>query len=915
MNIDFVQRENAGYIEEQYERYLRDPASVGKDWAQFFAGFELGSSGATLAAAEPTIGVFDLIHSYRELGHLVADLDPLGHIQQSHPLLELKEFGFRDDDLERVIECAAFRSLTRSTLRELLEALQQTYCRTIGVEFMFISDKTQRDWLKERMEPTRNRPRLAVEDRRLILDQLIRSEGFEQFLHTKFVGQKRFSLEGGESLIPMLSSLIDASAHLGVAEIVMGMAHRGRLNVLANILDKPYELIFSEFQGAFLPKNIQGDGDVKYHLGYARDLVTRRGDFIHVSLLSNPSHLEAINPVVEGIVRAKQRLRRDLDGRQVLPLQIHGDASFTGQGLVAETLALSDLPFFQTKGTIHIIINNQIGFTAMPEVLRSGRYASDIAKAIEAPVFHVNGDDPEAAVQAAQLAAAYRHEFRRDVIIDLICFRRYGHNETDEPTFTQPVMYREIAAHPGVRPLYANRLAEEGVVTPEEAANVQQEFRASLQAALEYARDFMPRQQVFALGGLWKGMEWAGEDWSAHTAVPLSTLRSVAEKVARLPAGFTPHPRVRKLLDDRVKMLDADGSVDWACAEMLALGTLLLEGTKIRLSGEDSGRGTFSHRHAVLHDQETGEKYTPLQHLSAQQGHFLAIDTMLSEAAVLGFEYGFSTADPRNLVIWEAQFGDFANGAQVMIDQFIVAAESKWQRMSGLVLLLPHGYEGQGPEHSSARLERFLQLCAENNMQVCNLTTPAQLFHALRRQIHRKFRKPLVVMSPKSLLRHRLNVSPLRDFTEGTFATVLDEVDDLRPRRVRRLVLCSGKVYYDLLPARRDRDVDDVALVRVEQLYPFPERELKEILARYPNAKEVFWVQEEPWNMGAWHFMAMRRPAVLGDQRRLQYIGRDEAASPATGSYKLHEAEQADIVDRTLQKSSPRVALRKANVG
>jgi len=912
-NLDFINRANADYVDALYEQYLRDPQSVDPQWAFFFAGFEAATgNGAHAAAAvapsetERNIGVFDLTHSYRELGHLIANLDPLGHNLTSHPLLDPAEFGFGDDDLQRVVECPSFRGCTRTTLQDLVARLRATYSGTLAVEYMEISDKEQRTWLQERMEPTLNKADVSAEDRKHILQRLTAAEGLEQFLHTKYVGQKRFSLEGGESLIPLLDTLIEDAGNSGVEEIVMGMPHRGRLNVLAHILRKPYEMIFSEFEGTFLPADIQGDGDVKYHLGYARDHTTRSGRQMHVSLCSNPSHLEAVDPIVEGVVRAKQHYRGDTSRTKVVPVLLHGDAAFTGQGLVAETLALSELDAYRTGGTIHIILNNQIGFTTSPSDYRFTRYPSDIAKIIQAPVFHVNGDDPEAAVQAARLAIAFRHTFKKDVIIDVVCYRRHGHNETDDPTFSQPLMYAEIAAHRTVRDLYAERLIGDGVVTQHDVDAGTAELREIFEDALNYARDFMPRQQVFALGGVWKGLRWAGGDWSAQTAVPEETLQHVMDGVLRFPPGFAAHPKVKRLLEQRAAMLEPDGKIDWGCAEMLAFGTVLLEGTKIRFSGQDSARGTFSHRHAVLRDIHTNDRYVPLDHLSADQGRFVIIDRMLSEAAVLGFEYGFSSADPRNLVVWEAQFGDFANGAQVIIDQFIASAESKWQKMSGIVLLLPHGYEGQGPEHSSARLERFLQLCAENNLQVCNLTTPAQYFHALRRQMHRNFRKPLIIMGPKSLLRHKLAVSSPHDLTNGTFQTVLGEVEPIDLPRVRRLLLCSGKVYYDLLLARRERNIDDIAILRVEQLYPFPGEEIRAAVQSYPNIREVFWVQEEPWNMGAWHDMYRRLRRVVPDERMLSYAGRTAAASPAVGSYKVHKAEEAELINNALRKADVR---------
>jgi 2-oxoglutarate dehydrogenase E1 component len=904
MDLDFILRANPDYIEDLYRQYLRAPQTVGADWAHFFAGFEYGADGRPAAAvqSERQLGVLDLIHSYRELGHLTANLNPLGGNATTHPLLELSEFGFDEADLDLVVQCPTFRGHTQLAVRDLIGQLRATYCGNIAVEYMYISDKTQRDWLKERMEPTLNQPQLSAEDRLHIFSKLAAATGFEEFLHTKYVGQKRFSLEGAEALIPMLDFLIEESGAAGVQEIVMGMPHRGRLNVLANVLRKPYEMILAEFEGTFLPADIQGDGDVKYHLGYARDHVTRNGHTVHVSLLSNPSHLEAVDPVVEGIVRAKMTYRNDPNGDQVMPLLIHGDAAFTGQGIVPETLFLSELSAYQTGGTIHVIVDNQVGFTATPQDYRFTRYASDVAKIIQAPVFHVNGNDSEAAVQAARLAGAFRRQFKVDVIINLVCYRRHGHNETDDPTFTQPVMYKTIAELPPVRDLYAQRLVDTGVTTTDEIERRVAEWRELFEDARNYARDFMPRQQVFALGGVWKGLTWAGSDWSAETAVSSEVLQRVADAARQIPQTFDAHPKLRRVYDERAEMVRSGSGIDWACAEMLGLGTLLVEGTNVRLTGQDTGRGTFSHRHAVLYDHTSGARHVPLQQLADRQGWFLVVDTMLSEAAVLGFEYGFSSADPRNLVIWEAQFGDFANGAQVIIDQFISSAESKWQRMSGLVMLLPHGYEGQGPEHSSARLERFLQLSADNNWQVCNLTTPAQYFHALRRQIHRPFRKPLVLMSPKSMLRNKLAQSQLADLTSGAFQPVIAETGSIDPARTRRVLLCSGKIYYDLVVAREQRDIDDVAIIRVEQLYPFPGEEIRRALEPYGQTSELFWVQEEPWNMGAWHFMALRLPQVLGD-RPVRDVGREEAASPAIGSYKMHQREQTELIDRALRKA------------
>jgi 2-oxoglutarate dehydrogenase E1 component len=751
------------------------------------------------------------------------------------------------------------------------------------------------------MEPSRNRPRLSAEDRVRVLDRLIATETFEQFLHTSYVGQKRFSLEGGEALIPLLDTVVEDAAAQGVEELVMGMPHRGRLNVLAHILRKPYELILAEFEGSFLPWETQGDGDVKYHLGYSHDHVSGGSRRIHLSMTSNPSHLEAVNAVVEGIVRAKQHQRSADEGRAVLPVLLHGDAALLGQGSVYETLMLSRLPGFTTRGTIHVIVNNQIGFTTAPGDYRFTRYPSDLAGVVEAPVFHVNGDDPEAAVQAARLAVDFRQTFETDVFIDFVCYRRHGHNEMDDPTFTQPALYRAISRHPSVADLYRERLTADGIVEAPHAEQTRESIKTELRAALAAARERMPQQKVFAFGGLWKGLSWAGEDWSAATAVPAERLHAIADAVRSLPPGFTPHKRLPALLEARHAMVERGEGIDWGCAETLAYGSLLLEGTPVRLSGQDSIRGTFSHRHAMLFDAGTGAPYVPLNQLAPDQAPIELVNSPLSEMGVLGFEYGMSSADPRRLILWEAQFGDFVNDAQVIVDQFLASAESKWQRQSGLVLLLPHGYEGQGPEHSSARLERFLQLCAEGNMQVVNCSTPAQFFHVLRRQMHRPFRKPLIVMTPKSLLRHRRAVSRLDDLAQGAFQPVLGDPHRLEPETVRRVLLCSGKLFYALEKGREERDWEGIAIVRLEQLYPFPAADLAEAVGRYPRAVDYCWAQEEPANQGAWSFVRWRIEEALGG-RRPRYIGRAEAASPATGSYKIHESEEQAIVEQALKR-------------
>ena len=893
--FDEIARANPEYVDALYREYLRDPAAVDEGWALVFAGFDLALRDGTRVGGS----IAELVHTYRELGHLVADLDPLGGSPREHPLLRLSELGFTERDLERPVDWAPFKDGERGTLRELIEALRQTYCGTLGVEYLSVADKARREWLQERMEPRRNRPELSADDRRAVLGRLVTAEAFEQFLQARYPGQKRFSLEGGEALVPLLDALVEETARLEVAEVVLGMPHRGRLNVLAHLLEKPYEMIFAEFEGASLPDDVLGEGDVKYHLGYSHDRRTRGGGEVHLSLSSNPSHLESVNPVVEGIVRAKQAYREDSARRRVAPVLLHGDAAFMGQGIVYETLALSPLPGFTTGGTIHVIVNNQIGFTTSPDEYLFTRYPSDPAQVLRAPVFHVNADDPEAAVQAARLAAGYRQTFGGDVFIDFVCYRRHGHNEQDDPTLTQPVMYEEIRNHPSVVERYTKRLVEAGVVDEAQLAEMRKARRAALESALATARREMPRQQVFAFGGVWRGLGWAGDDWSTDTRVPAERLRAIGDALPRLPEEFTPSPRIQKLLEDRQARVAQGEALDWGTAETLAYGSLLLEGTPVRVSGQDTVRGTFSHRHAAVFDAKDGRPWIPLNHIADEQALLEPINSPLSEEAVLGFEYGMSSGDPRRLTVWEAQFGDFVNSAQVIIDQFIASGESKWQRMSGLVLLLPHGYEGQGSEHSSARLERFLQLCGDRNIQVIVPTTPAQLFHALRRQIHRAFRKPLVVMSPKSLLRHPRAVSPLHDLTDGGFRLTLD--DPQPPAAARRVVICAGKIFYALDAARREKQRDDVALVRIEQLYPFPTDEVRALLERYGSAREVCWVQEEPANQGAWWFVRPLLSPLLQPDIRFSYIGRVESAGVATGSHQIHQDEEQAILEQALE--------------
>jgi 2-oxoglutarate dehydrogenase E1 component len=910
--FDEIARASPEYVEALYQQFRRDPASVDERWALLFKGYEFGQASGPSDGSQGTGGqaVADLVHGYRELGYLVADVDPLARGRRSHSLLDLAEFGFRESDLDREMDCRAFRGLETAPLRDLLAALERSYCGTLGVEYLSLSDKAQREWIQERVERAGNQPSLTQDDRRRILELLVAAETIEQFLHTKFVGQKRFSLEGAEALIPLLDTLVEDAAAADVDEMVMGMPHRGRLNVLAHTLRKPYELILGEFEGSFLPWDIQGDGDVKYHLGYSHDHIARNGRTIHLSMSANPSHLEAINPVVEGIVRAKQAYLADGRRKRVVPVLMHGDAAFMGQGSVYETLMLSELPAFTTGGTVHVIVNNQIGFTTDPADYRAARFPSALARVIDAPVFHVNGDEPEAVVQAARLAIGFRQAFGRDVFVDLVCYRRLGHNEGDDPGLTQPALYKRIREHPTVAHQYGRRLEEAAVIDGAEHQRIREAARARLDQALVEAREHMPRQKVFAFGGVWQGLTWAGSDWSADTAVKAERLRTVAEVLRHPPAGFSLQARAKRLLDDRYQMVERGEGIDWGCAETLAYGTLLLEGFPLRLSGQDTVRGTFSHRHAALFDAETGAAWVPLANLAPDQASFDAVNSPLSEMAVLGFEYGMSSADPRRLVVWEAQFGDFINSAQVIVDQFIAGAESKWQRLSGLTLLLPHGYEGQGPEHSSARLERFLQLCAEDNMQVVNCTTPAQFFHVLRRQMHRPFRKPLIVMSPKSLLRHARAVSSLSDLTDGAFRTVLDDPRVSDPAAVERVLMCTGRIYYALDIGREERARDNIAIVRLEQLYPFPETELTEILKGYPHASEFCWVQEEPANQGARDFLELRIERLLPARRRLAYVGRREAASPATGSHKVHQTEEKDIVEAALRRPRPARAKR-----
>jgi 2-oxoglutarate dehydrogenase E1 component len=868
-----------------------------------------GVTAARTAEIAKEAGIMQLINAYRVRGHLIADLDPLGTEPSYHPELDPETYGLTIWDLDREFLTGSLGEAIGeggnkevATLRQILETLRQTYCGKIGCEYMNIQVPEQKRWLQQRMEPGANNWPLDRETRIRILRHLIAAEEFEHFLHSRFVGQKRFALEGGETALAILEETLERAARGGVHEVVMGMAHRGRLNVLANVVGKDLKQIFSEFEGEIDPSSTQGSGDVKYHLGANVVRKMESGRELAVSLSPNPSHLEAVDPVVEGIVRPKQDRLGDAERARVIPVLVHGDAAFAGQGVVAETLNLSQLDGYSTGGTIHVIINNQIGFTTNPDESRSTPYSTDVARGVQAPIFHVNGDDPEAAIRVVEMAFDYRQQFRKDVVIDMFCYRRHGHNEGDDPSYTQPIMYRKIKEHKPVSAIYGARLEREGVVTAGETDAMRKHVTARLAEAYDAVQQRAERYELQELSAV------TGDEISPfcpRTAVNHQVLERVIHGITSFPSNFHLHPKLRGFVDKRREAVEKGGPIDWAFGEALAFGTLALEGTPVRLSGQDSGRGTFSQRHLAFYDYETGKRYIPLQHIAPDQGRFDVFDSSLSEYAVLGFEFGYSLADPLSLVIWEAQFGDFANGAQIMIDQFISSAESKWGQPSGLVMLLPHGYEGQGPEHSSARIERFLALCAEHNMQVANCTTPAQYFHLLRRQMYggadrRGTRKPLVIFTPKSLLRHPRAVSTLRDFTAGGFVEILDDAG-ADPQAVSRIVLCSGKIYYDLLGAREERQAAHVALVRVEQLYPFAAEQAKETLGRYAPSAEVVWAQEEPRNMGPWRVMRESiQPLLDATRREVRYVGRSEAASPATGSAKRHQQELAEIVNDAL---------------
>jgi 2-oxoglutarate dehydrogenase E1 component len=935
---------NAAFLADLYARWASDPSSVDASFADLFAAMNdearsvledasgaswaprpsFGADEAAPAKAVPggvapdqlraaivtSLRALMLIRSYRVRGHLEAQLDPLGlQHPAKHAELDPASYGFTDADMDKPIFIDNVLGRETATLREIMQILRRTYCGPIGVEFMHIQDPEQKSWIQRRVEGAPWHTSLNAAEKRMILQQLTEAEGFEAFCQKRYVTTKRFGLEGGEVTIPALHAMIGVAAAAGVVEVDIGMPHRGRLNTLVNIVKKPLTALFSEFGGeSFKPDDVQGSGDVKYHLGTSTD-VEIAGHSVHLSLQPNPSHLEAVDPVVVGKVRARQDRAGDTRKRgSVMAVLMHGDAAFAGQGLVYETLAMSQLIGYRTGGTIHLIVNNQIGFTTVPAHAYSGLYCTDVAKSIQAPILHVNGDDPEAVIFCARMAAEYRMTFASDIVLDIVCYRRHGHNETDEPAFTQPLMYQAINRMKTTRTLYADKLAAEGVVAAEESKAMWDEFSRTLEDANAAAKSYKPNKADW-LEGHWAGFhpvdQQEAELTEESTQVPTDTLKQIGAALSHAPEGFNLNPKIARQLEAKAQAIETGEGIDWATGEALAFGSLLLEGSRIRLSGEDTQRGTFSQRHAVLIDQVNQHEYTPLNNIAEDQARIEIYNSLLSEAGVLGFEYGYSLADPRALVLWEAQFGDFANGAQVIIDQFLASGETKWLRMSGLVLLLPHGYEGQGPEHSSARIERYLQLCAERNMYVCNLTTPANYFHALRRQLHRNFRKPLVVFEPKSLLRHKLAVSSLEDFAEGTrFQYVIPEIDAIAPPEdIRRVAICSGKVYYDLLQERRSKEIKDIALIRLEQMYPFPEISLGRAIAPYLNA-DVVWCQEEPENMGAWHFVDRRLEKVLGrldmKVRRPVYVGRDAAASPATGLAKTHMVQQARLVATVL---------------
>ena len=949
----FLTGVNSEFINEFYADYISDPKSLPKGWKNFFDGLSEDEklvfdnlNGPTWSpekkfkkleeaiedrkelieesvntdlksakqASKDSVRAIMLIRAYRIRGHLIANLDPLSiQKKEEHPELKPETYGFLKSDYNRKIFLDGVLGLQYADLSQILDILKRTYCSTIGYEFMHMGDPDEKAWIRDRIEGPEKDITFTENGKKAILNKIIQAEGFEKYLHVKFVGTKRFGLDGGEALIPALEQIIKRGGNLGAKEIKIGMPHRGRLNVLANVMGKSYRAIFSEFFGKTVTSKKDFEGDVKYHLGASsnRDF---DGNIVHISLTDNPSHLEAVNPVVLGQVRAKQFFHKDKERKKVIPVLMHGDAAFAGQGIVAECFAMSGLPGHNIGGTIHIIVNNQIGFTTAPRFARSSPYPSDVAKIAQAPIFHVNGDDPEAVVHCAKVATEYRQKFNRDVVIDIVCYRRFGHNEGDEPSFTQPLMYKKIKSHPSTLTLYGQKLSNEGLTSDNELQKNKTNFKKWLETEFEQSKNYKSDLKWF--DGVWSRFKpGLGKDKRGASGVNSKLLKAVGKKISIIPEGFSVHKTLKKIFDLRNQSIERESGIDWTTAESLAFGTLLAEGFSVRLSGQDSGRGTFSQRHAVLRNQDNHQRYIPLNNIEAGQKNFEVIDSLLSEFAVLGFEFGYSLSEPETLVLWEAQFGDFANGAQIIIDQFISSGESKWGRASGLVMLLPHGYEGQGPEHSSARLERFLQLCAGENMQVVNCTTPANYFHVLRRQMHREFRKPLIVMTPKSLLRHKRCISTLSDFSQkSTFHRVLEDdayskINNLlelkkRDEKIEKVVMCSGKIYYDLLEAREKIKNDRVTFVRIEQLYPFPAKTLANILKRY-NKAEFIWCQEEPKNMGAWNTVRNYIERTLeminlGD-KTVKYVGRNASSSTATGNLNKHLAQQKEILEKILK--------------
>ncbi len=933
---------NASAVEQLYEQYLDNPSKVPDGWRDYFdtmgdpdaevvhsrirdelleearTGRRTGTittrtSGKPATSGAKQAAVSRLIQVYSLRGHQIADIDPLGLMERRMPgVLKLDYLGLTEADMNTEFFTGGLAGTgnERMKLRDILELLRSIYCGKIGAEFAHISRARERLWLRKRFEQGAAASTLSREDQLWVLEHLTSAEGIERYLHTRYVGQKRFSLEGGETLIPMLDHIIQRGGASGLHEIVIGMAHRGRINVLVNILGKNPEELFEEFEGNYDLDELKGSGDVKYHKGFSADMKTPGGN-VHIALAFNPSHLEIVNPVVEGSVRARQQRRGDTERDEVLPLLIHGDAAFAGQGVVPETFQMSQTNGFRTGGTVHIVVNNQIGFTtSRPSDARSTDYCSDVAKMIEAPIFHVNSDDPEAAMFVTQLALEYRQKFKKDVVIDLVCYRRHGHNEADEPSATQPIMYGRIKGHKTTRALYAERLAAEGVIEATTAGEMQDAYRDRLDRG-----EPVPKSSLGMIGNEFT-VDWSpylATEWDdpVDTTISPATAADLGEAITNYPPDVKPHGRVQRIMDDRVKMAKGEMDMDWGFAETMAYASLLTEGHAVRLVGQDSGRGTFFHRHAVLHNQVNNREYTPLEHITDEANAFRVIDSFLSEEAVLGFEYGFASTSPDTLVIWEGQFGDFVNGAQVVIDQFISSGEAKWGRLCGLTMFLPHGYEGQGPEHSSARLERFLQLCAEHNMQVCIPSTPAQMFHMIRRQQVRNFRKPLIVMTPKSLLRHKMSVSPLTELSSGRFELIIPEIEAIQPKKTRRLVFCSGKVYFDLLEAREVHNIDDIAIIRIEQLYPFPISQYAELIEQYDHVEEIVWCQEEPLNQGAWYQIKHRLQEPLRDHQQLYYAGRAGAAAPASGIFKVHLQQQQALVEAALDIDTEASKVRK----